>query len=94
MRLSVKEVRKIADLARIKLSGRETEKFQHELTDILNYVRQLDEVDTKNIEPTSQIADLANIHRKDEVNYNYSREEIMASALESEEGHLKVKNVF
>lgn len=94
MKLSADEVKKIANLARIKLNSHEIEKFQVQLTDILNYVRQLDEVDTKQVKPTSLVTDLTNIQRKDEVNYNYTREEIMASALDNEEGHLKVKNVF
>ena len=94
MKLSAEEVKKIANLVRIKLTSQEIEKFQHQLTDILNYVRQLDEVKTDNIEPTSQVTDSTNIARKDTVDYNFSREEIMASALASEEGHLKVKNVF
>lgn len=94
MNLSKEEVLKIANLARIELSEKEIEKYQHELTDILNFVRQLDEVNTNNIEPVAQITGLENVSRKDKVDYNFTREEMMASALESEEGHLKVKNVF
>jgi aspartyl-tRNA(Asn)/glutamyl-tRNA(Gln) amidotransferase subunit C len=94
MKLSTEEVQKIANLARIKLTPKEVEKFQHELTDILNYVRQLDEVDTKKVAVTSQVTGLNNVKREDKVDYNFSREEMMASALEAEEGHLKVKSVF
>ena len=94
MKLSTEEVQKIANLARIKLTPKEVQKFQHELTYILNYVRQLDEVDTKKVAVTSQVTGLNNVKREDKVDYNFSREEMMASALEAEEGHLKVKSVF
>jgi len=94
MNLSKSEVIKIAKLARLSLTAAEISKFQKELSDILNFIEQLKTIDTANVKPTSQITGLENIERKDEVNYNFTREEILASALEQAEGHLKVKNVF
>jgi len=94
MELSKEEVIKIAKLARIALSADEVVKFQKDLTSILNYVAQLREVKTDKVAPTNQVTGLVNVRRKDEVDYNFTREEILASALEQSEGHLKVKNIF
>ena len=94
MKLNREEVIKIAKLARLELSEAEIAKLQKELSAILVYVSQLQKLDTKAVKPTSQVTGLANIKRKDEVSYNFTRAEILASALAQEEDHLKVKNVF
>ncbi|MFA6028045.1 MAG: Asp-tRNA(Asn)/Glu-tRNA(Gln) amidotransferase subunit GatC [Patescibacteria group bacterium] len=94
MKLTENEVQKIAKLVRLSLSKNEVKKYQKELSAILDYVAQLKEVNTKNIEETSQVTGLTNIKRADEVDYHFSREEILSSAPETEENHLKVKNIF
>ncbi len=55
----------IAQLAKLKLSEKEKEKFSKELLQILDFVKKLNEVDTSNIEPF--FSDLKNILRKDEI---------------------------
>jgi aspartyl-tRNA(Asn)/glutamyl-tRNA(Gln) amidotransferase subunit C len=51
MTLSKEEVIKIAKLARLSLSETEIEKYSKDLNAILSYVEQLQELDTKNVEP-------------------------------------------
>lgn len=92
--LSKEEVLKIAKLARLALSAAEVEKYQHELSSILEFVEQLQQVDTANVEPTYQVTGLDNRTRPDEVNYSFTREKMLASAIETAEDHLKVKGVF
>ncbi len=94
MKLSREEVLKIAELARIQLSDDEVEKFATELSTILDYVEQLNEVDTDAVPPTSQVTGLENRMREDEVTYQFSREDMLESAIETAEDHLKVKAVF
>lgn len=94
MQLSKEEVLKIAQLARISLSDEQVIKYQKELSAILSFVNQIQEVNTENVLPTSQVTNLENVQRQDEVSYNFSREDMLASAIEQEEQHLKVKNVF
>ena len=65
--LSEDEVRHIAKLARLKLSDAEVKKFSKELTQILDYVELLNEVDTEEVEPTAQVTGLQNVQRADEV---------------------------
>lgn len=94
MQLSKEEVIKIAKLSRLALSDKEIIKFQKDLSAILTFVEQLRRVNTSKVKPTSQVTGLTNVKRHDKVDYNFNREEILASALEHVEGHLKVKNVF
>lgn len=94
MQLTPEEVQKIARLARIKLTDAEVQKYQTELSAILDYVEQLNEVNTDDIDPTSQVTGLENRWREDTVNYEFTREDMLESALETAEDHLKVKAVF
>lgn len=92
--LSKEEVLKIAKLARLELSADEVEKYQHELSSILEFVEQLKQVDTTNVIPTYQVTGLENHTRTDEINYTFTRAQMLASAIDTAEDHLKVKGVF
>ncbi|MDA1209140.1 MAG: Asp-tRNA(Asn)/Glu-tRNA(Gln) amidotransferase subunit GatC [bacterium] len=77
--LSDNEVRHIAKLARINLREEQVSKFGKELTSILAYIDQLQEVDTKGVEPTEQVTGLHNAFREDEVkDGGATREELLA----------------
>lgn len=60
------EVRKIAQLARIEISDSQIEKYQAELSAILDFVGQLSKANTKDVEPIRQITGLESIFKKDE----------------------------
>lgn len=96
MKLSKPQVLHISNLARIKLSSSETTKFQNQLSSILDYVNQLNEVYTKDIEPISQITGLENVTREDVVvkEQSLTQEQTLANAPEKENGYFKVKSVF
>ena len=53
MKLSPEEVRKIAHLARLAISEAEVEKFSGQLSSILEFIERLNQLDTRNVEPTS-----------------------------------------
>lgn len=63
--IDLKEVEHIAKLARLNLTEKEKEKFQKELSLILDYIEKLKEVNVKEIKPTSHPFDIENITRKD-----------------------------
>ncbi|MCF7844999.1 MAG: Asp-tRNA(Asn)/Glu-tRNA(Gln) amidotransferase subunit GatC [Kiritimatiellales bacterium] len=67
MALSPDDVRHIAKLARLNIEDSEVDKFTRELSSILDYVDQLKEVDTSNVEPSEQVTGLTNGFREDEV---------------------------
>jgi len=64
--LTKEEVKHIANLAKLKLTDGEVEKFQQQLSEVLDYMEVLNEVDTKDIEPTAQVTGLENVFREDE----------------------------
>lgn len=71
MSISKQDVEHIARLARIGISEDEIEKFQKDLGAILDYVKELEGVDTENVDPTSHIAGAENVMREDEINEKF-----------------------
>ena len=64
--ISKDEVKKIAGLARIEISEDQIEKYQAEMSAILDFVSELSKANTKGVEPIRQITGLENIFKKDE----------------------------
>ncbi len=94
-KLSKKEVEHIAKLSKLKLTEAEKEKFAEQLSSIIEYVEQLNEVNTADVEPTSQVTDLINIYREDEVkDRSMTYEEIAENAPDFEDGSYIVPGVF
>ncbi len=76
--LSEKQVRHIAKLARIKLKDDEVKVFSKQLSNVLEYVDMLSEVNTDDVEETSQVTGLENVMQKDEIiSSECSREELL-----------------
>ena len=92
--LSVEEVKKIALLARIELSDGELEKFQKDLSTVLDYVEELKQVDTEGLEIVSQVTGLQNVQREDEPVLADNRKDIMTNAPETKDGYYKVKAIL
>ncbi len=95
-KISLEEVEHIAELARIELTEEEKKKFSDELSDVLGYVEQLQEVDTDGIESVSQIAGIVNVLRED-VSENCNedvRKKIIDNFPEEKNGYIKVKQVL
>ncbi|MDO8557930.1 MAG: Asp-tRNA(Asn)/Glu-tRNA(Gln) amidotransferase subunit GatC [bacterium] len=96
--LTTDDVRKIAELARIRLDDAELEKLQNEFGTILDFVGKLREVQTEGVEPTKQVTGIVNALRKDTLSEERpeqsSAEDLLGQAPQREEGHIKVKAVF
>ena len=65
VKLDPAAVRHIGKLARLRLTEQEVEKFAPELSSILQYIDKLAEVNTDDVEPTSQVTGLSNVFRED-----------------------------
>ncbi len=63
--IDLEQVQKVALLARLELSPEEEQQFTGQLSRILEYVEQLSELDTANVEPTTRAIELNNITRPD-----------------------------
>ena len=89
-----KTVKHVALLANLKLSEKEIKKFQKQLSEILAYVDKLNELNTKGIEPTSQVTGLENVFREDEPKPSLSQKEVLSGAKNIEKGMFKIKAIF
>ncbi len=94
--ISKKEVEHVAELARIGLTKREIEKFQKELSLILDYVGQLKKVNVKGIQPTSHFTFAKNVFRKDEIIKTSPAQvkKIIDQIPDKEKNYAKVKTVL
>jgi len=96
MKLDIKKIEHLAGLALLELTNNEKKKFSEQLSSILDYVNQLEKVDTKNVEPTSHITGLENVTRPDEVHEVdlEVKEKLLEAAPEVEDRLIKTKSVF
>jgi aspartyl-tRNA(Asn)/glutamyl-tRNA(Gln) amidotransferase subunit C len=84
MKVDEATVRHIARLARIKVSAAEAKVLESELTGILQWVEQLDEVDTEGVEPMTSVVAVDMKKRPDEVTDGGYPEDIVRNAPERE----------
>ena len=91
--ITIKDVEHVAKLARLELTEDEKVKFSKQLGDILKYVEQMNEVDTSNVKPMTQVIDFCNVMREDKVVQEISKEALMANAPEEENGFFKVPKI-
>ena len=93
--ISVSDVKKLALLSALHISDDEVAKLQLELNRILEYVEQLNGVNTDGVEPTYQVNGLASVTRKDVVvDYGVSNEDLLKNAPSSQNGQIKVPRVI
>lgn len=88
------DVSHVAKLANLPLTKVEKELFSKQLSSTLSYVQQLDEVTTKDIEPTAQVTGLVNVFREDVITPGLSQEEALKNAPGKYKGFFKVKSIF
>ena len=100
MKLTPQIVQKIADLARLEIKADELDYYAKEISAILEYVEQLNKIETKGIEVMAQATELYTVGREDG-EYNFQKDiksKLTASILKlapfTERGFIKVKNVF
>lgn len=94
MSVTMKDVEHIAALAKLEFSDAEKEKFTHQFNDILQYMEQLNSVDTTNIEPLAQVIDLENIFRDDVVTPSTPTDIALKNAPAATDEHFKVPKVI
>lgn len=94
VKLTENEINCVAKLANLNLSGEEVDKFQKQLSEVLNYVEVLNELDTDNVEPTNQVTGLENITRNDEIQNSLSLSEALSGVLITEKEMFVTKAVF
>lgn len=97
MSITKKEVQHIAELARIELPPEEEQKFEKELSAILEFVEKLNEVDTDEVKPLSGGTNLKNITREDDImdgTLENKAAALVHAAPDRKNAFIKVKGVF
>lgn len=93
MAIDKETVNRVAFLSRLKIDEDKVEATQDEFNKILNWVEQLSEVNTDNVEPLSSVNDNALICREDEVKEGNQADKILANAPMQEYGYFVVPKV-
>ncbi|MFV0316641.1 MAG: Asp-tRNA(Asn)/Glu-tRNA(Gln) amidotransferase subunit GatC [Microthrixaceae bacterium] len=80
------EVAKVANLARLRLTDDELERFTHQLGDILGHAADIEALDLGDVEPMARPIPLVNVMRSDEPGAHLERSEVLevAPAVESD----------
>ena len=93
-RISSDEVKKVAQLARLELNENEINQHAEQLEKILEYIKELEKINTENVPCTTRAIEVVNVLRKDEKkNYEYS-EEILDLAPSRENKFFKVPKII
>lgn len=93
--ISRDDVQHLAQLSSLQLTNDEVDNLQIDIGHILDYVQQLDELDTTGVEPTYQVTDLENVWRDDKViDYGLNREQLLALAPARANNSVKVPKVL
>jgi aspartyl-tRNA(Asn)/glutamyl-tRNA(Gln) amidotransferase subunit C len=94
MGLSRAEVEKVSLLARLRLSDEELDRMTAQLAQIVEYVEQLGELDTDDVEPMAHAVELSNVFAEDVVRGSFDRDQILANAPKRDEACYRVPAVL
>jgi len=94
MPVSRDDVRSIATLARLDFSEEEEASIEQDLNQILDYVSDLDSVDTSGVDPMTHVLDLANRSRPDTTQERISRDDAFRNAPDTDGEHFRVPQVI
>lgn len=91
MKVNVKHVAKLANLP---LTEEEEEKYSEQLSKILDYIEQLNKVDTLNVQPTFNVSGQSNVMREDKISTCLPQDEVLSNASKKQNGFFVTKGVF
>jgi len=94
MAIDENDVRKIAKLARLKLTADEVKLYQGQLLKILDSMAELAKLDTSSVLPTTSVLGLSNVMREDVPVPFADPEKLLANAPEREGHYFKVRKVI
>jgi len=95
-KITKEDVEHVARLARLALTEEEKERYTAQLESILEYIGQLNQLDTKDVPPTTHVLPLRNVWREDQTDPERfgDRRAILKNAPEAEGPLFKVKKVI
>lgn len=93
-RITKEEIQKIARLARLSISEEESEVYKKDLNTILNYVKELTELDTEDVKPMSHVLEIKNVWRDDSADKVSDSEDLLSNAPKREKDYFKVPKIL
>ena len=93
-KINKEEVKKVAQLARLELNKDEINKHAEQLEKILEYIKQLEKIDTHDVQGTPRAIEVINVFRKDERKNFENTEELLELGPSREEQFFKVPKII
>lgn len=94
MKINAKDVEKIASLARLEMGEAEAASYGAQLSNILNYIEKLNELDTSEVRPTSNVVGLNNVTRSDKAARSLEQTEALFNAPDPSKGFYRVPKII
>lgn len=92
--ISKEQVKHVANLARLEIDDKEADMFTTQLSSIIKYAEQLNELNTEDVKPTTHVLDLKNVLRKDEPSEWITKEEALKNAPDTQDGLFRVPSIM
>ncbi len=93
-KISSDDVRKVANLARLELAEDKIETYTAQLEKILDYIDQLEQVDTEDVPPTTRAVEVLNVVREDQIQNTKVRDELLELAPHKEGDFFRVPKIL
>lgn len=93
-RITTEEVAHVAQLARLKLTDEELERFTGQLAAVLEHARDVEALDTEGVPPTAHPLPLRNVLREDRARDSLDRAEVLAAAPSVEADRFRVPRIL
>ena len=95
-RITSDDVRKVAKLSRLDIPDDDVEKYSNQLEDILEYIAQLERIDTSDVPPTTRAVEVVNVFRDDNVQTSSDdvRDQLLSLAPEREGEFYRVPKIL
>ncbi len=95
MSISREEVLHLMELSNLSLSDTGVKDLEQDLGVIVDFISQLDELDTEGVAPTYQVFEMESVWREDEIEkFEAGREDLLALTAESQDNQIKVPKVL
>lgn len=93
-KIDERQVRNVAKLSRLDLNDKEIAQLSTQLSDILQYIEKLNELDTDSVEPLAHCLGIHNVFRDDAIKQSLSVEDALANAPQKYDDYFKVPKVL
>ncbi|MEX1063641.1 MAG: Asp-tRNA(Asn)/Glu-tRNA(Gln) amidotransferase subunit GatC [Balneolaceae bacterium] len=94
MAVTDEDIKYVADLAKLQLSGEEVKQLRGDMNQILGYIETLNELDTDSVEPLEHVTDLDTHFRRDEAKDPVSHEDALKNAPDADSDYFRVPRVI